>query len=143
MSGELFDNGMFRVFVPSGWKWFYGTDSDGKLSPKKVHVYKDAQNEWDILSKAGITIRFCGGNEIFLSPKFFYDDVSDIEPFECGGLLWNGFTCTSLGYPYTMLDATYHGITFQVMILQKNGEHTIALEDADVHSVLESIAACE
>ncbi len=143
MNGQLFDNGILRVFLPSGWKLFYGIDSDGKASPKKLHIYKDAQTELDIFTKAGITICFYGENEIFLSPRFFYDDACDIEPFESGGKLWNGFTCSSFGYPYTMLDSKDNGVTFQVMILTKNGEHEISLNDEDVRAVIESIASCK
>lgn len=139
MSGQLFDNGILRAFVPSGWKLFYGIDSDGNTSPKKLHIYKDAQTESDIFSKAGITVCFYGKNEIFLSTRDFYDNVRDIEPFELGGHLWNGFTCTSFDYPYTMLEAKHNGCVFQMMILMKNGEHEISLDDADVKTILENI----
>ena len=143
MSGQLFDNGILRVVVPEGWLIFYGIDSDGKASPKKLHIYKGAQTELDIFSKAGITVCFYGKDEIFISIKALYDNICDMEPFECGGHLWNGYTCTSCGYPYTMLHTTHDGITFQVMVLTENGEHKISLNDADVLSIIESIKACE
>lgn len=139
MNGQLYENGILRVFVPSGWKLFCGIDSDGKTSPKKLHIYKNAQTEWDIFSKAGITICFYGENEIFLQIRSFYDNVQDMVPFELNGRLWNGYTCTSSGYPYVMLDAADNGVTFQVMILTKNGEHEISLDDADVKLILESL----
>lgn len=139
MNGEWFDNGILRVFVPSGWLIFYGIDSDGKESPKKVHIYKGAEIPLDLFSKAGITICFWGKNEIFLSPKAFYDDPQDLEPFEMNGLRWSGYTCTSCGYPYTMLEARGEGVTFQVMILTKNGEHEISTDDADVKTIVESL----
>ncbi len=143
MNSQLFENGIMRVFVPSGWKQFYGIDSDGNASPKKIHVYKNAQYETDIFTKAGITICFYGKDEIFLSVKDFYDDVRDLEPFQCGNYLWNGYTCKSFGYPYTMLTANSDGITFQVMILNENGEHRISLDDSDVKAILESITHLE
>lgn len=139
INGQPFDNGSLRVFVPSGWKLFYGIDSDGNKTPKKLHIYKGAQTEFDIFSKAGITVCFYGKNDIYISPKAFYDNVHDIEPFKLGDHLWSGFTCTSFDYPYTMLNTTYDGTTFQVMILMKNGEHEIHLDDEDVRSVIESI----
>lgn len=141
--GEQFDNGFLRVFVPSGWKLFLGTDSSGKESPKKLHIYKDAQTPLDILSKAGITICLFEKNEVFLSTKPFYDNVQDIEPLKLGKHLWSGFTCTSLNYPYTILESTHEGVTFQVMILKENGEHVISLDDSDVSSIIESISACD
>lgn len=71
MSGKLFSDGILRVFAPTGWKCFYGIDSNGKASPKKLHIYKDAQTEFDIFSKAGLAICYYGKDECFLSPKFF------------------------------------------------------------------------
>lgn len=139
MNGQLFDNGVLSVFVPSGWILFYGIDSDGKKSPKKLHIYKDAQTDLDVFSKVGITICFYDKNEILLPTRLFYDNVQDIEPFELGGYLWKGFTCTSLNYPYTMIETTHNGATFQVMILMKNGEYEILPDDADVKMILESL----
>lgn len=143
MSGEFFDNGIFRVFIPTGWLSFYGIDSDGKTSPKKLHIYKNAETELDIFTKAGITVCFYGKNEIYLSPKAFYDDACDMEPFKIGNNLWNGFTCTSFNYPYIMLDSSQNDMTFQVMILIRNGQHEISLYDEDVQAVLGSLEFCE
>ena len=67
----------------------------------------------------------------------------DLEEFTLGAYMWNGYTCTSLGYPYTMLEATHDGCVFHVMILMKNGEYEISLNDADVRSIIESISTCE
>lgn len=93
----------------------------------------------DVFSKVGITICFYDKNEILLPTRLFYDNVQDIEPFELGGYLWKGFTCTSLNYPYTMIETTHNGATFQVMILMKNGEYEILPDDADVKMILESL----
>ena len=136
---KWFDNGIFRVLVPSGWRLFGGIDSEGRTTQKKVHIYKDAKVEADVFTNAGITICFFDRQDYYLSPKFFYDNVEDMEAFCLGAYTWNGYTCTSLGYPYTMLEAKHDGCVFQVMLLMKNGEHDISLDDADVKSILESI----
>lgn len=52
MSGSSFNNGIFRAFVPAGWNCFYGIDSEGKTSLKKLHIYKDAQTVFDIFTQA-------------------------------------------------------------------------------------------
>ena len=140
---EWFDNGIFRVIVPSGWELFYGIDSEGKVTQKKVHIYKDAKLETDIFTHVGITICFFDRQDYYLSPKFFYDNVADIEAFALGTYTWNGYTCTSLGYPYTMLDTEKDGYIFQVMILMKNGEHGISLDDTDVRRIIGSLALAE
>ena len=136
---EWFDNGIFRVIVPSGWELFYGIDSEGKVTQKKVHIYKDAKLETDIFTHVGITICFFDRQDYYLSPKFFYGNVADIEAFALGTYTWNGYTCTSFDYPYTMLEAKHDGCVFQVMILMKNGEHEISLDDAGVKTILESL----
>ena len=136
---NLFDSGYFRIRVPDGWMAFYGTDSSGKITQKKVHIYKDAKFETDIFTHVGITICFFGKRDIYLSTKDFYDNIVDMEPFTLGDYTWTGYTCTSLGYPYTMLETRQDGSVFQVMILKKNGEHTIAFEDADVQTILTSL----
>ena len=138
---EWFDNGILRVQVPSGWKLFHGTDSEGKVTQKKVHICKGGKHETDMFTHICVTVCFFGRQEYYLSPKFFYDDVADIEAFTLGAYTWNGYTCTSLGYPYTMLEATENGCVLQVMILMKNGEQAISPDDADVKSLLESLTA--
>lgn len=143
MSNKLFSSGFLRVFVPTGWNCFYGIDSEGRATPKKLHIYKDAQTEFDIFSKAGLTICYYGKDEIFLSVKNFYDSVQDLEPFVCGNYQWEGYTCTSFGYPYTMLTAMSDSATVFVMVLTENGEHKISIQDPDVRSILESIETCE
>lgn len=136
---KWFDNGILRVLVPSGWGLFFGIDSECRTTQKKVHIYKDAKHESDIFTHAGITICFFDRQDYYFSPKFIYDNVADIEAFTLGAYTWNGYTCTSLGYPYAMLEAEHNGCVFQVMILMKNGEHEISLDDADVKTILESL----
>lgn len=140
---SIFDSGTFRVTVPDGWMAFCGTDSGAKITPKKVHIYKGISLQTDIFTHAGITICFFGKEDYYLSPKHFYDNIVDIEPFRLSTFVWIGYTCTSLGYPYTMLDTEQDGCIFQVMILMKNGEHEISLEDADVKLIIGSLTVAE
>ena len=136
---EWFENGTLRVLVPSGWAIFRGIDSECRVTPKKLHIFRNAKLETDIFTHAGITVCFFDKTDYYISPKFFYDQLADIQPFVLGAYAWEGYTCTSFGYPYTMLEARHDGCVFQVMILMKNGEHEISLDDADVKTILESI----
>ena len=122
---------------------FCGTDSGGKVTPKKVHIYKGISLQTDIFTHAGITVCFFGKEDYYLSPRHFYENIVDMEPIPLGPYTWNGYTCTSLGYPYIMLDTEKDGYIFQVMILMKNGEHEISLEDADVRHIIESLTVAE
>lgn len=140
MKIDLFDSGYFRIIVPVGWMAFFGIDSECRTTQKKVHICKDAKLETDIFTHASITICFFDRHDYYLSPKFIYDNVTDMEAFTLGAYTWNGYTCTSLGYPYTMLEAKHDGCVFQVMILMKNGEHEISLNDVDVRIILESLS---
>ncbi len=137
---EVFDSGVIRLNVPDGWKSFIGTDSEGKCTPKKVLVYKNVNEPLEIFSKAGITVCYFGKDDCYFSPKWFYDNVKDIENFTLGGREWKGYTCTSLGYPYIMLESYGDGTVFQVMVLLENGENKISLEDQDVQEVISSIS---
>lgn len=137
----MFESGRLRVRVPDGWMAFCGTDSGGNVTAKKVHIYKGISCETEMFTHAGMTVCFFDRRDYYLCPRHFYDDVADKEPFTLGAYTWNGYTCTSLGYPYTMLDTRWDGCIFQVMILMKNGEHEISLEDPDVRLILESLAA--
>lgn len=140
---SIFDSGKFRVVVPDGWMAFLGTDSSGRSTPKKVHIYKGIRLETEMFTHAGITVCFFGKEDYYLSPKHFYDNISDIETFRLGDFTWDGYTCTSLDSPYTMLDAKNDRCIFQVMILMKNGEQEISIDDTDVRSIIESLTITE
>ena len=140
---RIFDSGRFCVTVPDGWMAFCGTDSGGKITPKKVHIYKGISLQTDIFTHAGITVCFFGKEDYYLSPRHFYENIVDMEPLPLGPYTWNGYTCTSLGYPYTMLDTEKDGYIFQVMILMKNREHGISLDDTDVRLIIGSLTLAE
>ena len=140
---SIFDSGRFCVVVPEGWLAFCSTDSGGKITPKKVHIYKEISSPTDMFTHVGITVCFFGREDYYLSPRHFYENIVDMEPLPIGPYTWNGYTCTSLGYPYTMLDTEKDGYIFQVMILMKNGEHGISLDDTDVRRIIGSLALAE
>ena len=140
---SVFNTEKVRVTVPDGWMAFCGTDSGGKTTPKKVHIYKGISLQTDIFTHAGITVCYFGKEDPYLSPKSFYENVTDMEPLSLGPYIWNGYTCTSMGYPYTMLDAKKDGCVLQVMILMKNGDHEISLNDADVRLIIGSLTPSE
>ena len=139
----IFESECFRVTVPDGWMAFCGTDSGGKPTPKKIHIYKGISLQTDIFTHAGITACFFDKEDLYLSPKHFYDNITDIEPFTLGIHTWHGYTCTSLGYPYTMLEAKREGYLFQIMLLMKNRDHKISLSDTDVRCILASLTPTE
>lgn len=140
MIGEIFDNGNVTVFIPCGWSVFQHKDSDGNVNPRKLYVYKNANHEFDIFTRVGITLCFYGKREIYLTSRNFYSDVCDISPFTLGNYSWTGYTCTSLGYPYTVLETEKDGCHIQAMILEKNGEYSISVDDEDVRAIIESIS---
>ena len=104
-----------------------------------MHIYKNIELNTDVFRKAGITICYYGEDKIYLQARDFYDDVKDIEPFEMGRYMWSGYTCTSMGYPYIMLEAYEDKAVFQVMLLLENNGERISLDDPDVCMIIESI----
>ena len=125
--------------MPDGWQHFAGADSEGKETPFKLLVYKNVLSPVDIFAKCGITLIFTPADRFYLSPKFFYDNVEDIEPLTIGRYQWTGYTCTSLGYPYIMLESKTEKGVLQGMILLKNGDNEISFDDVDVRAILESV----
>ena len=104
-----------------------------------MHIYKNIELETDVFRKVGITICYYGEDVIYLQSRDFYDNVNDIEPFEMGRYVWHGYTCTSMGYPYIMLEAYEDKAVFQVMLLLENNGESISLDDPDVCMIIESI----
>ena len=138
--GGTYDNGTISVFVPNGWKAFNGIDPEGNETPKKVFVYQGIHAQTDVFTHAGVCICFYGEDDSFFTTRDLYSDIREIEPFMLGRHRWNGYTCTSLGYPYLMLESAGAPDTLLVMILIENGEHRISFDDPDVQRIMESIA---
>jgi len=141
MSAEIFINEFLQVAVPENWKSFLGIDAEGKATPKKLHVYKNAKCEMDIFHKAGITICYYEDAGQYFLIKALYDEVEEVSPFEMGNYCWSGFTCKSFGYPYIMLETSESTDRVLVMILTENGENKISFSDNDVQMILKSIVA--
>ena len=109
-----------------------------------MQICKDADDEWDLLSKPYIMITYYDPETSFLSAKDWYDDAEDIESFTLGNYTWEGYTCTSLDYPYTILETIDGDIAIQVDILEKSSDKLeIALEDVDVQAIIASITVTE
>ena len=141
MSAEIFSNEFLQVAVPENWKSFLGIDAEGKVTPKKLHVYKNAKCEMDIFHKAGITICYYEDAGQYFLIKALYDEVEDISPFEMGNYCWSGFTCRNFGYPYIMLESSEKTDRILLMILTENGENKISFSDSDVQEIIKSIVA--
>lgn len=148
VKGETFDAGNVSALTPKGWKAFPVSDFfdeyEGDNDPNAMQICKDADSEWDLFSKPYIQINYYGPETSFYSSKDLYDDVEDIESFTLGNYTWNGYNCTSLDYPYTILETTDGDISIQVNILKKSsGNLEIALEDAEVQAIISSITVTE
>ena len=141
MKAEVFSNEFLQVIVPENWKAFLGIDAEGKTTQKKLHIYKNAENELDIFHKAGITICYYEDAGQYLLIKDLYDDINDIPSFELGNYCWSGYTCKSFGYPYIMLESSEKTDRVLLMILTENGENKISFSDSDVQEIIKSIVA--
>lgn len=100
VKGETFDAGNISALAPKGWKAFPVSDLfdeyEGDNNPNSMQICKDADDEWDLLSKPYIMITYYDPETSFLSAKDWYDDAEDIESFTLGNYTWEGYTCTSL-----------------------------------------------
>lgn len=138
-----YDNGTLKLELPDRWQVFGSTDVEGKENPERIYVYKDVDAPFEIFSRAGITVSYYGDEDYYLPTRGFYDNVRDIEPIELGGRVWQGYTCLSLGYPYVMLEHFWGERVLFLMVLLKNGEYEISMDDDDVRSIIGSISIIE
>mgnify|MGYP001054167195 FL=1 len=148
VKGETFDAGNISALAPKGWKAFPVSDLfdeyEGDNNPNSMQICKDGDDEWDLLSKPYVMITYYGPEASFYSSKDWYDNVEDIESFTLGNYTWEGYTCTSLDYPYTILETIDGDIAIQVDILEKSSDKLeIALEDVDVQAIIASITVTE
>lgn len=141
MKVEVFRNEFLQVIVPDKWKVFLGIDAEGKVTQKKLHVYKNAESEMDIFHKTGITICYYEDAGQYFQIKDLYDDVKDISLFELGNYCWSGYICKSFGYPYIMLESSKKTDKILLMILTENGENKISFSDNDVQEIIKSIVS--
>ena len=137
------DTGIIKVLVPDGWKAFDVKDmwaeEENALDPKQLQIYKGAETETDMFGKCGMNINYYPPGTTFVSAKSFYDDVKDIDSFEKAGYSWSGYTCSSAGYEYTILEGNKGEEDLQVSIITKAGDNTMSIDDEDVQSILDSI----
>lgn len=145
---EIFDVGDITVAVPKGWMAFRNTDIhaevSGTLSKRSVTVCKGATSEFDIFSKPYVRVDYYGSDIQMIAPdKSFYDNVTDVAPFELGGLSWSGFSCESVGVPMSMIIAENGSDQYQVTVVKGQGDDAISLEDEEVIRIIESITVKE
>lgn len=144
VKGTTFDNTLFEVFVPDGWKAFHGVDIfddyEEGYDPHVVNIGKGVKDESEIFSKPMVNISYSGEDFPLMIPtKDIYDEGKDIKDIETGEYTWKGFTAESLGYPIAVLYTEFDDKEIVVNITLENGDSKISLEDADVLAILEGI----
>jgi hypothetical protein len=145
IKGEVFDAGNVSAFVPEGWAAFpvadMWSDDEDAMDPDQVQICKDAKSEWDLFSKPYIAIMYYGEDTDLIAPdSSWYEEAEDIEDIKLSNLTWKGFTAVSLDMPMAILWADDGaGNQYEVTIYLKTAEAEIALDDADVLAILESI----
>lgn len=141
----IFDVGNFKVAVPDGWKAFAVKDVFGEdpnaVNPDQVQIGKGVESEYELLSKPYVQVVHTGPETTMMVPdKEFYDEAADIEPITAGGLTWNGFTATSLGYPIAVLwTTTADGHFLQINCFIGDTDAAFKVTDADFQQILGGI----
>ena len=90
VKGETFDAGNISALAPKGWKAFPVSDLfdeyEGDNNPNSMQICKDADDEWDLLSKPYIMITYYDPETSFLSAKDWYDDAEGYRILHFGQL---------------------------------------------------------
>lgn len=143
----VYETGTFSVKVPDGWKAIPVTDpfaeEPNTLDPDALHIGKGIEAEMDLFTNPYIRVDYFGPDLEWSSPKDFYEDPQDLEPFTTGSYTWEGFTVAEFGTVNAILVSHNGDQTFQVSVILENGDKKISLEDEDVRLILESIALAQ
>lgn len=142
--GDQFDAGNVSALCPEGWMAFPISDLfdeyPGNTDPNGIRIHKGASNDMEQLSTPGIQINYYGpGSAMSLPNREFYENPQTIEPMEIGQYSWRGFSGFNGGIPMTVLWAESGEHQFQVIITTAMEGKTIALEDAEVQAIIQSI----
>ena len=144
---ETFDSGNVLVTVPGGWKAWGASDVFKDYSPEYDHdpngieLRKGAKTDLDQLTTPGMTIKYYGyGKKRPDMSKSFYDDAEDLSPMTIGSRVWEGFTGKSFGDPVAALWTEDGFDKFTVFVMLEKGGKKISLDDADVQTILKSVA---
>lgn len=145
IKGERYEAGMLSTIVPQGWKAFGIADATaeeaGALVANAVKIAKGAKDEFDLLTKPSVEIRYYGAEYSMMPPeKSFYDDVKDITGLKIGEKIWNGFSAKSFDAPLIVLWSEKEGsVELQITIWTEVGNASIQFEDADVQAIIANI----
>lgn len=143
----VYETGAFSVKIPDGWTAVAVTDpfaeTPDTLDPDALHIGKGISQELDLFTHPYIRVDYYGPDQQWYSPRDFYEDPKDLEPFTTGGHTWEGFTVAEYGTVNAVLISRNGDLEFQVTVILENGDKKISLEDEDVRMILESITAMQ
>lgn len=143
-TSNTYDTGSFSVAIPDGWKEVPTSDLfdeyEGDVNPDSLGIYKGLKDELDILTCCGLTISYVEDASYLMSNKDFYDNVEELGEQTIGNYTWDVYNADAFGYPMTVLDTVNETFRIEVTINTTVGDNTISFDDADVQSIIESIA---
>lgn len=142
-AGETFNVGAFSVYVPGGWKAFPVADvfaeEPDAVDPEVIEICKGGEAQTDIYSKPYVRLSYYDPDTIMGRDKSFYEDVKDLDPVVAGNFTWEAFSCTSFGYPMTILWMADGDHEYQAIVYTDQADGTISVNDADVLEILASV----
>ena len=148
---ETYEVGSFTVAVPSGWTVYpqsdiFGEkDADGNYpdDTDSIFLAKGASSEFDAYGKPNVRIYWYDPKTTVLDLKSIYDDVEDLTGITINGVECTGYAATSMGYRYDFIHYQTDDMQWECQVLVSvDGEETgVTWEDADVQTILSSIAA--
>jgi len=143
VSGETYTNKNFSVLVPKGWK-SVETVFDGETRQDMVSICKGAKSDIDAFHCPCVGVMYASdASRQSPPPKSFYDDAADIEPFTVGKYDFKGFKGVIMSNPNIVFWTTNAKEYFQFSVVTEVEGKKIALEDAEVQAIIESVKPVE
>ena len=144
VAGEMIDAGNIRAICPEGWFNYPVVDyfsEDSALDPDKLTFLRGTDDS--LTNLPHIAIGFYGAdNELmpYEDQKAHYETAVDIAPFMIGEDVWEGIRY-NLGDDVTEALISKVGVgAFAVLVRLEGAGEVISLTDADVQTILSSIA---
>lgn len=154
ITGEIYDSGSLRTFVPDGWAAFpepdvFAAEPDAVKS-SCFHVIMGGTDYGDLHSKPYVSLELCGPDEqpTALDPEF-NKDIESVGPLELGNRIWSGYVFYDCfgGYgknvigKMAILWSESDDVCFRAVLrLEFNGqEEKITMEDRDVQAILSHV----
>ncbi len=135
---KTYDAGRISALVPEGWT---AVSRDKIVDPDKCIYLLKSSTQSDMGQVPAVYITYGVPGDMMMSSHDVYPEAEDLEDIDAAGYHWIRYVVTGDYGQTTLLETEGDYGLCQISVLNrlKNVEKTIALEDDDVQSIINSI----